>query len=254
MFYMSSILLVMGCDGGTRRGLRLVAVLAVWLCAAVLSAQENHFTLRVGNGGGTGFEGIGPDLSLVYVRDGRFFHGGGGIQYNAGTVTMTGHFLFDLTLRSRYVAGTISAGPLYHVGFPGKTVVTQDIFLCLAPKLVVLPSRTEIRLAGGVGGSAMTLHGVVKSPAAFWDFNTFFGAEVAQSVGIVRLSGAVATCSYFRYDFLLVPQISAGIDVLCTDSLSFGVSAVLQYSEFATNCQNTVLTDVYMQAVVRYAL
>ena len=208
----------------------------------------------MGNGGGTGYRTVGADVSLVYVRDGRFFHGGGGIQYNAGDVNLTGHFFFDLNMRTGLFDWTVSAGPLYHVSFPGKSVVGQDIFLCLAPKVVVLPSRTEIRLAGGVGGSAMTLHGVVKNPVTLWDFNAFFGAEIAQSVGIVRLSGGLATSSYFRYDFLVVPHISAGIDVLCTDTLSLGVSTVFQYSEFASNCQNTVLTDFYIQAVVRYAL
>ncbi|MDE5899375.1 MAG: hypothetical protein K2H09_08965 [Treponemataceae bacterium] len=193
-------------------------------------------------------------MSLTYGHEGKFFHAGGGIQYNAGDINLTGHFLFDLNAKTRLFQWTFSAGPLHHIGFPEKTVVGQDVFLCLAPKLVVLASRTEIRLAGGAGISAMTLHGVIKNPMTFWDFNAFFSAAVSQQVGIVRFSGAFATCSYFRYDFPSVPRISAEIDILCTESMTLGAAALFQCSEFAKKCQNTVLTDFYIQAVVRYAL
>lgn len=250
--------------GGTRRILRLpdarcffrrIAFCAVLLSAAPFFAGESRFWLRMGNGGGTGFRsgGADTDISLSYGYDGRFFRAGGGFQYNAGVFGLTGHFLCDLSVQFKQVRFAFAAGPLYHVGFPDKQIVMQDIFFCLAPNLVILPSRTEIRLFGGAGGAAMTLLGGTARPTMFWDFNAFFGVQVFQRIGIVRLHGAAATCSYFRYDFPIVPRISCGVDILCTRSLSLGILTTLQYSEFAKGF-NMVLTDFYVQAAIEYVL
>lgn len=234
--------------------LRAVVFSAVFLFAAPFFAGENRFCLRMGNGGGMGFQNGGADISLVYEYEGRFFRAGGGVQYNAGDINLTGHCLFDVNAQFNTIRWTCSAGSLYHVGFPEKKSVMQDIFFCLAPKLEILPSHTEIRLFGGAGCAAMTLHGGAARPQTFWDFNAFFGAQIFQRIGIVRLQGAVATCSYFRYDFPIVPRISCGVDILCTRSLSLGILTTFQYSEFAENCLNTVLTDFYVQAAIEYVL
>lgn len=223
---------------------------------AVLSPNqafaEHRFCLRMGNGGGTGFVESGPDVSLLYNYEGRFFHTGGGIQYNAGDINLAGHFFFDLNLQTKTLQWKLSAGPLYHIGFPEKEIINQDIFLCVAPKLFILPSRTEIQLFGGVGASGMTLHGVVKKAMTFWDLNMFFGLSVSQQVGIVRFSGSLSTCSYFRYDFPCFPRISAGIDILCNEQWTFGYAAIFQFSELGINCHNTFFTDFYIQAALKY--
>ena len=224
-------------------------------CAVLSSNQafaEHQFCLRVGNGGGTGFAESAPDVSFLYNYEGRFFHTGGGIQYNAGDINLSGHFFFDLNLQTKALQWKLSAGPLYHIGFPEKEIVNQDIFLCIAPKLFILPSRTEIQLFGGVGAQGMTLHGVVKKAMTFWDFNMLFGFSVSQQVGIVRFSGAFSTCSYFRYDFPCIPRISAGIDILCNEQWTFGYTAIFQFSEFMPNCHNTFFTDFYIQAALKY--
>ena len=213
---------------------------------------EHRFCLQMGNGGGTGFLDSGPDLSFLYGYEGKFFHIGGGIQYNAGNFNMTEHFFFDLTTQKRVLQWTLLTGPLYHIGIPEKEIVIQDTFLCIAPKLVIIPSHTEIQLFGGVGGSAMTLRGIMKKAITLWDFNMIFGVTVSQKVGIVFISGSLATCSYFRYDFPLVPRISAEIDILCTEQFTFGYAAIFQFSEFAKDAHNTFFTDFYFQAVLKY--
>lgn len=214
---------------------------------------KNEFCLRTGNGGGTGFADSGPDISLVYEYEGRFFHTGGGIQYNSGDINLTGHFLFDWNVQTKVLQWTLSAGSLYHIGIPAKEIINQDIFLCFAPKLLILPSHTEIQIFGGVGASAMTLHGVIKKAMTFWDFNMVFGFSVSQQVGIFRFFSSLATCTYFRYDFQLVPRISTGIDISCTKSWTFGYAMIFQFSEFSRNCQNTFFTDFYIQAALKYA-
>lgn len=225
------------------------------LCATISAGSafaENQFCLRMGNGGGTGFLDSGPDMSLLYNYKGRFLHAGGGIQYNAGDVNLAGHFFFDLNKQTGLLQWTLSTGALYHIGIPEKEIVGQDIFLCVVPKLMILPSRTEIQFFGGAGTSALTLHGVLEKPMTFWDFNFLFGFSILQQVGIVRFSGALSTCSYFRYDFPCVPRISAGIDILCTEAWSFGYTAIFQFSEFGRNCHNTFFTDFYIQAALKY--
>ena len=213
---------------------------------------EHQFCLQMGNGGGTGFADSGPDLSFLYGYRRRFFNTGGGIQYNAGDVNMAGHFFFDLTAQTRALQWTLLAGPLYHIGIPEKEIVIQDIFLCIAPRVEIIPSHTEIQLFGGAGGSAMTLFGIVEKAITFWDFNMIFGVTVSQQVGIVLFSGSLASCSYFRYDFPLVPRISAGIDILCTKQLTFGYAATFQFSEFLKDAHNTFFTDLYIRAVLKY--
>lgn len=220
--------------------------------SAASAFAENQFCLRMGNGGGTGFVDSGPDISLVYEYSKHFFHAGGGIQYNAGDINLTGHFLFDLNAQARRLRWTLSAGLLHHIGIPEKEIVRQDIFLCLAPKLMIFPSHTEIQLFGGAGGAAMTLHGVVKRAMTFWDFNVFFGFSILQQVGIVRFFCSLATCEYFRYDFPCIPRISTGMDILCTKSWTIGYAVVFQFSEFEANCHNTFFTDFYLQAALKY--